>query len=259
MELDGFGDDLAAEITNVGDRSLSAAQHCWSQIKCVHWKLTSEVQRVLSLAKQLQLMDISGHYDPSSLPECPCAMITSKASWSGEMTLSYNRTVSSGSQQVTVNESSGGSAQLISPTYAGNLTGSASARYADYINGQLVGSYQGGPLVPFTPPGTGSHITLYLHPNTCTYYFSVGVKATVTWNDNSQTVADVGTVVSGEHPLSDYDTNLIGGADVAAHSAFYIASSNLNNDYFVANQITDVAGESAGGTAQVTWTFTPGP
>jgi hypothetical protein len=259
MQSNIFADNFTSEIENILGSGLMVAQHCWSQLKCVHWKLTSEVQRVLSLSRQLQLLDPSGQYDPSTLPECPCDIITSKTAWSGQMTLSYNRTVSSGGEQVMVNESSGGSAQLAGPTYAGDLTGSASASYSDYINGQLGGSYQGGPLVPFAPPSTGSHIILYLHPNTCTYFFWIGVRATVTWNDASQTVQDVGTVVSGEHPMSNYDTVLKGGADVAAHSSSYIVASNLNNDYFVANQITDVAGENAGGNAQVNWTFTPGP
>jgi hypothetical protein len=201
----------------------------------------------------------SGSYDPFGLPECPCGTITSKPSWSGQMTLSYNRTASGGEVQVTVRESSSGSAQLTGPTYAGNLTGSANASYSEYANGGLVGSYHGGPLVPFTPPNLGSHMILYLHPDTCTYLYWIGVRATVTWNDNSQSVADVGTVVGGEHPLSDYDTVLSGGGDVAAHSTYYIFASNLNNDYFVSDQITTVAGENAGGNAQVSWTFTPGP
>jgi hypothetical protein len=259
MQLMGFQDAFASEIANVNNAGLQALQHCWSQLKCVHWKIRSEVQRVLSLARQLQLMDSSGQYNPFGLPECPCGTITSKASWSGQMSVSYNRTASGGSQQVTVNESSGGSAQLTGPTYAGNLTGSANASYSKYANGGLVGSYHGGPLVPFTPPNQGSHMILYLHPDTCTYLYWYGARATVTWNDNSQSVADVGTVVGGEHPLSDYDTVLSGGADVAAHSSAYIFASNLNNDYFVADKITDAAGEDAGGNAQVTWTFTPGP
>jgi hypothetical protein len=259
MQVMGFGAAFASEIAHVNNAGLQALEHCWSELKCVHWKIPSEVKRAFSLARQLQLMGGSGHYDPFDLPECPCGTITSKLSWSGQMSLTYNRTASSGSQQVTVIESSGGSAQLTGPSYAGNLTGSANASYTRYLDGQLFGSFHGGPLVPFTPPNTGSHMTLYLHPNTCTYLFWMGVRATVTWNDNSHTVADVGTVVSGEHPLSDYDTVLSGGGNVAAHSSFFISASNLNNDYFVGDLITNVAGENAGGNAQVSWSFTPGP
>jgi hypothetical protein len=50
-----------------------------------------------------------------------------------------------------------------------------------------------------------------------------------------------------------------GGGNVAAHSSFYIFASNLNNDYFVGDLITNVASENAGGNAQVNWAFTPGP
>ena len=84
------------------------------------------------------------------------------------------------------------------PSYAGNLTGSAQTSYAHSISGGLLGSYQGGPLVPFTPPNQGAHMTLYLHPSTCTYLYWLGVQATVTWNDSSQTTASAGTVVGGE-------------------------------------------------------------
>jgi len=113
--------------------------------------------------------------------------------------------------------------------------------------------------VPFTPPNLGSRTTLYLHPNDCTYLFSVSFKATVTWNDNSHSTADAGTVVSGPHPLSDFDTALNGGGNIAGHSVAYIANSNLDADYFVADDITSIAGENAGGSAVVSWTFTPAP
>ena len=260
MESLGFGNDFASEIANVTNSSVQALEHCWSLLKCVHWKIPSEVQRAYSLARQLQLMGgATGPYNPASLPECPCATITSKPSWAAQMTLTYYRTATLGNKVVTLRESSSGSAQLNGPTYAGNLTGSAVASYSHTEGGILFGSFHGGPLVPFSPPNLGSHIVLYLHPENCTYQYWIGVRATVTWNDNSQTTQDVGTVVGGSHPLSDFDTALSGGADVAAHSAFYIASHNLDADYFVADQITSVAGEDGGGAAQVTWTFTPGP
>jgi hypothetical protein len=93
-----------------------------------------------------------------------------------------------------------------------------------------------------------------LHPNTCTYLYWIGIRATVTWNDSSQRVADVGTVVGGEHPLSDYDTVLSGGGDVAAHSSAFISAGDLSTDYFVSDKITIVAGENAGAPLR-----SPGP
>lgn len=263
MQLMGFGDAFASEISNIFSKALEASQNCWNKIKCVHWNFPPEVEHVLSLARQVEML--GGTAVPGSLPECPCVTITSKPTWTAQVNIFYDRTAYGSYAQMHLKQNSNVTAQLaqLSATeFTGGISGGGgNVSFAEYASGGLVAGYQGGPLVPFTPPNQGSHVILYLNPQTCMYLLWAGVTVTVTDSlDGTQYPKSAGTFVGGQHPLSDFDTQLSGGVDAQAHSSFYISQNGGKYaDFVEATPITNLGGEFAGGTAQVSWTLTPGP
>lgn len=220
--------------------------------------------------------------DEASLTVTPdvsaaCDGIASVQSWTASLHFGYSHTASDGHTQVDANEQSTVSAtlQLVSSTpygaaWRGVATGTASLddKQTDLdASPPSVNSLSGsGAPLPGDQGNELSRLSLNVDLTTCTYNvtFTPTINATATSADGSTTAmqAKVGTVRSTTYPTSGFQQGLATQHAMPAHSLTW-GMQNAGEAFFPLGLGQDMflfglEQDGAAGTADVSWSFTPG-